>query len=279
MIASRPDNQTVEKMLAAVNNRHSAQQQQMTKQLAKMNQIYHQTEQFGTTITAQIKQITALQATLQSAVAPETPKAWHLAEVSFLLKLANRELHLSANCAAAAAALREADQILSEVGSVSYLPVRQQIATDLAALETLKVADMAGLSQKITLLGHKLKPVPDTQLLVDSAATDSATEDKTETTIPADTDNNHSAWQDYKDKAVKILSEAIIIRQLDQPLAEELSFTTREQAYQVLQLRLEALRLLALQQQDNAYQQQLQLPDISGSLRQLEKARIAEVSQ
>ncbi len=307
MIASRPDNQTVEKMLAAVNNRHRAQQQQMTEQLAKMNQIYHQTEQFGTTITAQVKQVTALQATLQNAVAPETPKAWHLAEVSFLLKLASRELHLSANRAAAAAALREADQILSEAGSVSYLPVRQQIATDLAALEALKVTDIAGLSQKITLLGHKLKPVPDTQLLVDSA-----TEDKTETTTPADTDNNHSAWQDYKDKAVKILSDAIIIRQLDQPLAEELSFTTREQAYQVLQLRLEALRLLALQQQDNAYQQQLQLirdainryypasqateaqqtldqlaavklspvlPDISGSLRQLEKARIAEVSQ
>lgn len=316
VIASKSDHQAVENMLADISNSHNEQQQQIAGQLAKMNQIYRQTEQFGNTVTSQVEQITALQATLQSAVAPEMPKAWHMAEVSFLLKLASRELHLSANRAAAAAALREADQILSETGSVSYLPVRQQIATDLTELEAMDVADIAGLSQQITVLSRQLKPVPDTVLLNDPVPADNRTETIAEPQQAETTDteatNNSSAWQDYKDKAAKILSDAIIIRQLDQPLADELSFTAREQAYQVLQLRLEALRLMVLQRRDDAYRQQLQLiretidsyypagqatgalqtldqlaevqlnptlPDISGSLRQLEKARMAEVSQ
>lgn len=318
VLASKTDNQAVEKMLGEMSRSHTDQQAEVTAQMAKMNQIYRQTEQLSNSVTSQIQQITSLQASLQNAVAPETPKAWHLAEVSFLLKLATRELHLSANREAASSALREADQILSEAGSVSYLPVRQQIAADLATLEAIEMPDIALLSQQITVLGSKLKPALDTDLSVESATAD----DGEPAAAPEHTDTGDasqdeagsaaSAWQDYKNKAVKLLSDAVIIRQLDKPLADELSFEARAQAYQLLQLRLEALRLMVLQQQDNAYQQQLELirsniktyyppeqaadilktldqlatvklspelPDISGSLRQLDKARMAEVSQ
>ncbi|MEZ5536565.1 MAG: uroporphyrinogen-III C-methyltransferase [Thiolinea sp.] len=323
VIASKTDNQSVEKMLEAINERHNAQQAEVAEQLTKMNQMYRQTEQFSNTVTSQVEHITSLQASLQSAVAPESPKAWNLAEVSFLLKLANRQLHLSGNREAASRALTEADQILSETGSVSYLPVRQQIASDLAALEAIEVPDLSALSQQINLLGLKLKPLPETELsakAADTGTTDSTgdeaastqTEPDADAAAQSDSSNTAQAWQNYKEKAVKILSDAVVIRKLDKPLADELSFEAREQAYQLLQLRLEALRLMALQQQDSAYQQQIELirgnisdyypaeqaavslkeldklaanklnpvlPDISGSLRQFEKARMAEGSQ
>lgn len=325
VVASKTDTQAVAAMFEEMSSTQAAQQEGIDDKLAKMNQMYRQTEQFSNTVMSQVKQITELQGSLQNAVAPDTPKAWHLAEVSFLLKLASRQLLLSGNREAASSALREADQILSEAGSVSYLPVRQQIAADLTAIEAVEMADIATLSQQITALIKQLKPRLDADFTTGVAAENAESTTDGSTAEPQQSEQDSaavdesvkandaaSAWQDYKAKAANILRDAVIIRQMDEPLAAELSFEAREQAYQLLQLRLEALRLMALQRDDAAYQQQLtlirtnisnyypaeqaadivqtleqlaalklnpELPDISGSLRQLEKARIAEVSQ
>ncbi|PID34196.1 MAG: hypothetical protein CR976_01565 [Thiotrichales bacterium] len=272
-----------------------------------MQQMHSQTRQFSSSVADQVKQITSLQHQLKNTVTPGNMEDWQFAEVEFLLKLANRELHLSGNREAAGKALREADQLLSENASANYLPVRQQIANDLAALEAMDIPKISLISQQITVLGRQLKPV-----IKDVPETE--TDSKKATTTPPD---NHektatSQWDNYKNKATSLLNDALIIRQLDKSLNNELSIEAREQAYQLLQLRLEALRLMALQQQDKAYHRQIELirdtvsayyppeqfitigktldqlttvnlsppiPDISGSQQALQKARLAEVRQ
>ncbi|MFZ1387386.1 MAG: uroporphyrinogen-III C-methyltransferase [Thiolinea sp.] len=271
-----------------------------TADLQKMAQMNNETRQFAETVTAQVEQVTSLQARLQHNIAPKTDHDWQIEEVAFLLRLANQELHLTGVKSASLAAMKEADLLLGKLGSVSYLPVRQQLAKDIATLEAFAEPDLIELSQRINALTVELSaqlanalPNP-TQKSTAPTATDTANQ------------TEDSLWQQYKQKAISTLNEAVVVHQVDQPLASSLDSESRQSLYQLLLLRLENLRLMALQRQDKSYHQQIalirdtlqayypqeqaagslatlnsldelnlqpQLPDISASLKQLEKAR------
>ncbi len=304
------DTASIEQLRSEVTGNVGKLQQEITGSLQNMSQMQSQTRQFADTVSAQVEQITGLQARLQQGTAPTGNSDWQLDEVGFLLRLANQELHLKGDKKAAEQALKEADKRLSQLGSVVYLPVRQQITHDLATLDDFIAPDLAAISQQITALGLSLTP-----LGVDNSRPTAETEEKTQT-VPAPVtttnnkdNNNDSVWVQYKNKAIATLSSAIVVHQLDKPLAETLDNDARQSIYQLLQLRLEGLRLLALQQQNPAYHQQIALirqtlqayyppnqaepllatldqlaaidlappvPDISGSLSQMEKARLAD---
>ncbi|TXH69812.1 MAG: hypothetical protein E6Q83_08205 [Thiothrix sp.] len=270
--------------------------------LQKMAQMNHETRQFAETVTAQVQQVTSLQARLQQNLAPKTDHDWQIEEVAFLLRLANQELHLTATKGAALAALKEADLVLGKLGSVTYLPVRQQLAKDIASLEGFAEPDLIDLSQRISALAVGLS----SQLALPSTDPNTGTK-TTETSV-----QDHSIWQEYKQKALNTLSEAVVVHQIDQPLAKALDTESRQSLHQLMLLRLENLRLMALQRQDKSYHQQIalirdtleayypkeqampllesiqqldqlnlqpELPDISTSLKQLEKARITALAE
>ncbi|MEN9501894.1 MAG: hypothetical protein RI964_1179 [Pseudomonadota bacterium] len=292
----------VDKLRVDVENKTALAGQTNDKALQEMARLQNQTRQFADTVASQVEQVTLLQARMQQSVVPASAEEWQVAEVAFLLQLANRELHLEQNPKTAVAALKEADALLAKVGSVNYLPVRQQITRDLTVLEGYAPADITGVSQRITAMMLSLKPLPMVDGGMDEQAVKAATKPGTET-------SNDSAWATYKRKALDVMSDAVVIRQYDKPIKAALDADARVQLFQLLHLRLENLRLLALQQMDVEYQAQLQLirdtvtayypeaqakplldqlvelakvklqnapPDISASLRQLESARHAE---
>lgn len=269
--------------------------------LQKMAQMNHETSQFAETVTAQVQQVTSLQARLQQTVAPKTGHDWQIEEVAFLLRMANQELHLTATKGAALAALKEADLLLGQLGLVSYLPVRQQLAKDIASLEAFAEPDLIDLSQRINALSLELA-----SQLAKSLPSHTANPTASSKTEAANTNKDQSIWEEYKQKALNTLSEAVVVHQIDQPLANALDTESRQSLHQLILLRLENLRLMALQRQDKNYHQQIalirdtlqayypknqaavlieplaqldqlnlqpELPDISASLNQLEKAR------
>lgn len=273
---------------------------QMQQEMARM---LNQTRQFADTVASQMEQITFLQAKAQQNAAPASSKEWRVAEVEFLLQLANRSLHLGQDARTSVVALKEADSILAEVGSVMYLPVRQQIARDISAVEAASAPDVAGISQHINALMLELKPLP--TLASDAGKQVELTGDET-------ADEGNSLWADYKRKFMNALDEAIVIRRHDRPIQLELDAEARLNLYQLLRLRLESLRLLALQRDNAGFHAELglireaikayypqgqdkplltalnefdnldlqpKLPDISASLKQLENARRTETTQ
>lgn len=283
-------NQTVEKLSTEANTN-----------LQKMAQMNHETRQFAETVTAQVQQVTSLQARLQQTVAPKTGHDWQIEEVAFLLRMANQELHLTATKGAALAALKEADLLLGKLGSVSFLPVRQQLAKDIASLEAFAEPDLIDLSQRINSLSLEL-----TSKLAKSLPSHAANPSTDLKADAANPNKDHSIWEEYKQKALNTLNEAVVVHQIDQPLAHALDTESRQSLHQLILLRLENLRLMALQRQDKSYHQQIalirdtlqayypkdqaaalikplaqldqlnlqpELPDISASLNQLEKAR------
>lgn len=271
--------------------------------LREMARMQNQTRQFADTVATQVEQVTFLQGKMQKSAAPATAEDWKVAEAEFLLQLAVRELHLAADIDTAVAALKEADAVLTRLGSVNYLPVRQQIARDISSLEAAAPPDVSGISQRINALMIALQPLP----VLDVSAEDGEA-------VPvaggaADSVQGNSLWADYKRKVLDTLNEAVVIRRYDKPIRASLDADTRLTLFRLLHLRLESLRLLALQRDTTGFQEQLELvretvaryyppvqgeklleqleafkdvslefspPDISGSLKQLENARHAE---
>lgn len=289
--------QVEEKTATAVTNAKEAVQE--------MARMQNQTRQFADTVASQVEQVTFLQGKMQKGAAPATAEDWKVAEAEFLLHLANRELHLANDIETAVTALQEADAVLARLGSVNYLPVRQQISRDISTLEAATPPDISGLSQRINALMLSLKPLP--VLDVDTAGGEPVSVAEGAARVV----EGNSLWADYKRKALSTLNEAVVIRRHDKPIQAELDADTRLHLYQLLHLRLESLRLLALQHDTQGFQGQLQLlqetireyypsgqsvplleklegfseveldffpPDISASLKQLESARHAEAA-
>ncbi|MGB1257276.1 MAG: uroporphyrinogen-III C-methyltransferase, partial [Thiolinea sp.] len=265
-LPAKVDGQTLSELNAEMSQRINDHQKTADKQLHDMARMQTQTRQFAETVTAQIEQITALQTQLKQEAGPESGQEWQLAEVAFLLRLAIRESDLTGNHQTAHDALKAADQRLSEIGGVNYLSVRQQIARDITVLEAIAEVDMTALSAKIDNLLYGLRPAVTAKQLMVSKDTASAevlsrqgvAKVTTETANDAvGGSGEDSLWSGYKSQAMDAINQVIIVRQVDKPLVATLSADAQQHLYQLLQLRLENLRLLALQKNHDAYQAQV----------------------
>lgn len=306
VLSQKADSNTLESLRSDLKQTVDSLSAAANADLQKMAQMNNETRQFAETVTAQVEQVTRLQARLQHNLAPKNDHDWQIEEVAFLLRLANQELHLTGVKAPSLAALKEADFLLGKLGSVTYLPVRQQLAKDIATLEAFAEPDLIDLSQRINALTIELSaqlahalPNPAQKIEEPLVVTDQS----------ARTEN--SIWQEYKQKAINTLNEAVVVHQIDQPLASALDSESRQSLHQLILLRLENLRLMALQRRDKNYHQQIALirdtlqayypkdqatrllenlnnldqlnlqpplPDISASLKQLEKARSTDLA-
>lgn len=83
--------------------------------IQEMSRIQNQTRQFADTVASQVEQVTFLQAKMQQSAAPASASEWQIAEVEFLLQLANRQVHLAQDVRTATTALKEADALLARL--------------------------------------------------------------------------------------------------------------------------------------------------------------------
>ena len=80
---------------------------------------------------------------------------WRLAEIRYLLAVAQRRLLIARDTRSAIAALESADRAIADLGSVRLLPLRQRIVDDLAALRAVRPADVEGTALRLqNLLGR-----------------------------------------------------------------------------------------------------------------------------
>lgn len=85
---------------------------------------------------------------------------WLLAESEQLLIIANNRLQLARDVRSALAALRAADAQLNQIANPSLLPVRRDVAREIAALETIDKVDVGGISLKLGNLAESADRLP-----------------------------------------------------------------------------------------------------------------------
>lgn len=225
------------------------QKELLDERLATAQALEQQTRQFATTVAKQTEQITRIQGQLQQSVKPSTAQAWQVAEVQFLLKLAIREWQIAQNKTAALAALKEADQLLVNLGAVEYLPTRQQIASDMGILEKYQGLDAITITQKINDLRKLITPPKPLTSALEQQLSTSTTEPEPQL----------NWWQEYSQEAKELFNESFTIRQTDKILPVILDTETSQQIYQLTLIRLEALQLVLLQGNWEAAQEHYQI--------------------
>ena len=101
----------------------------------------------------------AASAAPRQAPAP-APRDWQLAEVEYLLRLANHRLRLEHDADGATDLLSSADEILADIDDFAFHDVRALLAEEMAALLAYEGADVQGVFLKIEAIGGLLDQLP-----------------------------------------------------------------------------------------------------------------------
>jgi len=139
---------------------------------------------------------------------------WQLAEVEYLLRLANQRLMMSGEVRGSKALLQSADAVLVELDDVHMIGVREAIAKDIAALNRADSLDAEGLYLRVASLAESIDYM---ELRSDKRwrAKPSA--------MQTDFDETDSMWQAGLDKAMSALSDLVVIRSSEQRVLPQMS--------------------------------------------------------
>lgn len=174
--------------------------------------------------------------------------AWVLAEVDYLLQMANRRLLLERDVAGAIAAMTAADQRLAFLNDPLLTRVRATLSEELQALRALPVLDVDGITLE---LGALSKGVDDLELAGAPREEQDAVAAEEEA----------GGWRGFVRTVWSDIRSLVVIRRHD---AGSLPLTTPDQRLllrQNLRLKLETARLSLLRGHGQAYRAALQEAD------------------
>ncbi len=89
-----------------------------------------------------------------------TLDSWALEEVEQLLRIANQSLVLNRDVNTAIAGLELADERLKDLGDPALLPVRRQIANDVASLKSVPEVDVSGIALRLASMRDTVANLP-----------------------------------------------------------------------------------------------------------------------
>lgn len=173
---------------------------------------------------------------------------WVIAEVDYLIRIANQRLRLMRDYNGAVAALQAADQRLHELADPSLMPVREALADDVQTLKDFERPDLIGIALRLDRLISHLKPLPLDMPALDAEAVPE--EAQNEVQAPGLSGMLSTAWQK--------LSERVTVRRYEEGVEALPDQEGELMLNQVLRLRLEAARVDVLRQDDHDYHLQLQ---------------------
>lgn len=194
--------------------------------------------------TRQQAKSTALQVDPVLELLRQGRPAWYRAEAIYLMQMANQALQLRGDATAALRALWLADKNLEILGDPRFLPVRETLAREMAALRALPTVDLPGISVQLSTLAREvehwplLRHVPDHWSASPTAAVDSQAP------------SMRQQW-------LTVLRNLMEIRRAEGPIAALASpELERLQRLQTI-LQIQAARLALLQRDGNTFHSEL----------------------
>lgn len=185
-------------LLATQIEQRSAQLQTMQQQMKLMQEALNSGQERIESL--QSKQAYAQESIAKLYAAQRTAgdkEDWSLAEISYLLTIAQQRLALAHDSHSALAALREADKRLGESGDPRYLPLREQLVKDIQALRTIKQVDLNGMGLR---LNHYIEQADQLPLLQgkQQAKANTATINSGKSDKPDTTNAGETVWREMK---------------------------------------------------------------------------------
>ncbi len=186
----------------------------------------------------------------RSAEEPEIDidqEAWLLAEVEYLLRLANQRMIMAGDAAASGALLASADRILRDLDDIAFIDARRAVAQDLAALRAVPRIDVEGLYLRLGALINQADALVIFDL-PDSVAEGEAAEPETWQ------QRLQEGWQ----KALQTLSSYIVVRRRESPVETLMDPHWERMVRQNLRMLLEQAQLALLSGNQLLFRESLQ---------------------
>lgn len=181
-----------------------------------------------------------------SAQLGRTTIAWRLAEVEYLLTVANHRLNLVQDRVTAIAVFETADERILAIGDPGLLSVRQSIANELNQLRSLSEPDLTGMALSLSSLARDVDKMP----LVFKERVALATGEKQK----AKPDN----WRQIPAAMWEEIKGLVVIRRHQQPTEPLLPPTEAWFLHQNLRLKLEQAQLALLRRDTNLFRKNLE---------------------
>lgn len=195
--------------------------------------------------------------------------SWDVAEVAYLMRIANERLELEQDVNTALVALQTADRILEKAADPALASVRSKLADEISALKAIPVPDISGMASSLASLIEQVeelelkKSTPEELAVV--AETEAEMETKATEQAPQSPEEDSSAatakvkeflqviWGDFK--------QMVTVRQRGKEEGGEPVLSPKEHyfLYQNLRLELESARLSLLRKSEKGFRHSLQL--------------------
>ncbi len=162
-------------------------------------------------------------------------RAPSLAEIEFLLLLADRELRLANNPRVALAALREADDRIARLEDPALAGVRAAVNDEIAAVEAVASVDAEGTALRLASLAGRIEGLPLRGALAPEPASGAA-----------DDAAAASGWKRFMSRVRSAASGLFRVRRSDAPAAPLLAPDESFFLYRNVELDLKSARLAVL---------------------------------
>lgn len=184
--------------------------------------------------------------------------AFPLAEVDYLLRLADTKLKLERNLPAARLALDTAQQRLKAVDESSLTPVQTMLGEVIGSLRGVQLPDFSGLAHKLVEMEKQVGALP---VKIDSGVPDIKNRVKPTADVAVSEDAERSWWDRTGEAVWGQFKDIVVIRRVrsDAPplIAMEEEFFLRQN----LRLELESMRMALLRGDAQSYQDSHDLVD------------------
>lgn len=219
----------------------AAHQQERVDATAQLKQ------QLGETLAHQQETVQQLRAELDHlhSKSQADTEAWVLAEVEYLLQIAQYNLAYEANTVVATNVLKVADRRLLSLSHGGFAEVRAAIAKDIAQLEATPTVDREGLVLRLAALSERLDSLP---------ITDHKLSEEGVTAQSSDALSTSSHWREALHTSLDTLKKAVIIRRLDAPLKPLLAPEQHANLIENIQFQLTMASFAVLHRDAKLYQ-------------------------
>ena len=205
-------------------------------------------DQFATDLKLQTDSMNQLSQQFQALAADKgkDPMLWRVAEVEYLLSVANHVLVLQRDVDTALEALQDADRRLEAIGDPALIPVRKLIASESTALKSVDEPDIAGMALRLSSLADNIEQLP---LVSRERLKTDDTQDASQATI--------GSLREFLTKIKDSLKGVVSIRRSDQPIEPLLPPEEQHYLSQNLGLKLEEARIALLRRDTTTFRQNL----------------------
>jgi len=190
--------------------------------------------------------LSSLKSDVQADAEKDNMSAWVLAEVEYLLHIANNRLNLEHDVEAALTALSAAAKQLAALNLPELADIQQMISSEIEALGNVPKLDIPKMAQTLITLGSNIETLP-------------LAKPKEAVLASNNTDGERKQWEILADEVWTALKPLVTVRNSQVPAMAPL--TPEKHAYltQNLQLKIESARLALLRADNSTFHENLNI--------------------